>query len=202
MAAQPAGPIELTLDDLLSHRPRSHTEGIFPDRYLGQNEVLLYSTRPSLVGFAFPAVALGVSGGLLIGLLLWFGQSQLGINASVLDLVIAIMVALLVAGVVGRLFTWYYVCYALTTSRVLVKHGAFTRCIIDIPHGAVQSVMFTETGAGRGFDFGTLQFSSASVGGFIVTSTGSRPGVVNWRSTPLPVESRAFYELVQRARFE
>jgi membrane protein YdbS with pleckstrin-like domain len=185
--------------DLLARRPASHIEGIFPERYLGHDETLLYATRPSFVGYALPRVTFGIVGTVVLGLLLWGLQNQAGLDQNFMYLAIVLLAVVLCTSVAGTLVGWWYTCYALTTSRILVKHGAYSRIIIDIPHGAVQSVVFSETGTGRSFGYGNLQFSSASVGGSVVTPTRSRPGVVNWNAVPNPLEARAFYESVKKS---
>jgi membrane protein YdbS with pleckstrin-like domain len=192
---------DMPVEELLAHRPRSHVDGIFPNRYLGPNEMILYSTRPSFIGIVIPATAGAAIGFAIAEFSLWFTQTQFGYPPVVYQIFSILVLLVAVAGTLGALYAWYYSCYAITNSRILVKHGGFLRVIIEIPNGAIQSVMFTESGLGRNFDFGTLQFSSASVAGYALTPSGSRPGVVNWRAAPHPLETRAFVELVQRTEF-
>jgi Bacterial PH domain len=196
---------EVSYDDLMRLRPSSNVAEIFPARYLPPGEELLYSTRPSFIGFIVPRLVLGLFATSLLAFLLFVLLSQSassGFPPGFSALFYALLAIMAVAACIGPILVWWFTCYAITTSRVVVKHGAWNRQIIDIPHGAVQSVVFRESAFGRAADFGTLQFSSASVAGFSLSPSGSRAGVINWLATPHPLETRAFYETVKRIEFD
>jgi membrane protein YdbS with pleckstrin-like domain len=205
MLGNQSGSRDLTFEDLISQRPRSHTEGLLPRRYLAPDEVVLYETRPSFVGFALPGIAGSIVASVALVILLdalaASGASP-GLSAGQWLLLYGLLVAIGVAGAIGGVLRWWYTAYAISTSRILVKEGAWSRRVIDIPHQAIQSAMFEETAMGRSLGYGTLQFSSASVAGFGFSRYGSRPGVINWRATPNPLETRAFFETVKKVEFQ
>jgi hypothetical protein len=164
-----SAPSEMSFDELMRLRLPPHVEGILPARHLGPGETLLYSTRPSLVGYALPGIVGGVVEAVILGFFWWWFLSISGGLVVGFGLHVILFVAAgPVAAAAGRLSRWWFAAYAETTTRILVKHGGWTRRIIDIPHGAVRSVMFEETGMGRSFDYGTLQFSSGSVAGWVL----------------------------------
>ena len=196
---------ELSFDELIRERPSTHTEGLLLRRYMSPGEIVLYGTRPSFVGFALPGIVASIVAAVVLVILyeLLLGAGGFtGIDPGTLALLWGLLVVLALVGAIGAIVRWWFTCYAISTTRILVKEGTWVRRIIDIPHQAVQSVMFEETALGRSFDYGTLQFSSASVAGFAYSRLGSRPGVINWRATPKPIETRAFFETVKKVKFE
>jgi membrane protein YdbS with pleckstrin-like domain len=188
-------------DQLLAQRPRSHQDGLLPAQYLSPGETLLYSTRPSFVGYALPQMIVGIAMAVVLFLFeaVLFGLSVL-LSSGPGVFVLILVMTLLIAAVAGPIVRWWFACYAVTTTRILVKIGASTRRVIDIPHGAVQSVLYEESAMGRVSHYGTLQFSSASVAGFSYSRFSSRPGVITWLATPYPLETRAFYDAVRSPR--
>jgi membrane protein YdbS with pleckstrin-like domain len=194
---------EPAIGELLNRRPSGHTAGLLDRRYLSSDETVLYETRPSFVGYVLP----GVFGAVLAAILLWLFLvvvTQAGGFAGappwvvpLVEFLFVVIVLLIPAGAITR---WWFTCYAITTTRILIKEGSFIRRIIDIPHQAIQSTMFEEPALGRSFGYGNLQFSSASVAGIGYSRLGSRPGVINWRATPRPLETRAYFEMVKRAK--
>jgi membrane protein YdbS with pleckstrin-like domain len=196
---------ELSFDELVGQRPSTHTEGLLLRRYLSPGETVLFETRPSFVGFALPGIIGAVVAAVALVVLYEFllGAGGLaGVDPGLLSLLWGLLVVLALVGAIGAIVRWWFTCYAVSTTRILVKEGTWVRRIIDIPHQAVQSAMFEETAMGRSFDYGTLQFSSASVARFGYSRLGSRPGVINSRATPKPLETRAFVETVKKVTFE
>lgn len=178
-----------------SVRPVHHSPGLLDRRYLGPSETPLLELRPNFIGYALgPVIGAGVLG-VLTAVLAGDATQVNGppdwIDASLLGALVAVGLS------AYSIFRWLYVCYAVTSKRLVEKSGILTRTILDIPHGAVQSVAFTESALGRTFHYGTLQFSSASVAGFALNRIASRPGVLNWIACPQPMVTRSFYESVR-----
>lgn len=181
-------------------RPIPRSPALLPDGYLSPAEVLYYSSRPDFVGFALggiiAAVFLSLVGGAAIAALA-YSNGQDPSEFSFLYLLIGIAAA---GSIGGRIALWWSTCYAITSTRVVVKQGYWTRRVIDIPHANVQSVLFEQGLVGRFLYYGTLQLSSASVAGIWGSSNRSRPGVINWVAVPFPVEVRALFERVKSPR--
>lgn len=175
-------------------QPTAHVDGLLPPRYLSPGETLLYSTRPSFIGHAFPTL-IGTVGAVVVLVLLFLAFPEFGGDPSFSTQYLpGVSIVLLAIGVFVSLRDWFYTVYAVSTSRIIIKHGAWTRRLIDIPHAAIQSVMFEETAFGRAFGYGTLQFSSASIAGLGWSRSVSRPGVISWRAVPNPLDVRALCE--------
>lgn len=132
----------------------------YPEALLGADERVVVHNHPHWKKLVLPVLALLVVlglGGFLAALVngtAWAGPAQaaLGVVAAVL----------LVAWVLTPLVRWKTTHFVVTTQRLMVRRGVFTRSGEDIPLSRINSVSFRHGITDRLVGCGTLIVESAS----------------------------------------
>jgi membrane protein YdbS with pleckstrin-like domain len=105
------------------------------------------------------------------------GGSWSGATFALTFLLILTLAALLLIGV--RYLRWIRTVYAVTSSRVIIQKGVFSRDFEEIPITQVRGVDVHQTFLHRLLGFGTLRLSSEG---------GSRVGNEDWVGLPRPFD--------------
>ena len=126
---------------------------------LNEGETIVVSTRTHPKALLLPILALVVL--LAIGVV-----AQTQIDQSTVVLVIWALVAVGVVWFVLRPFLiWYTATYAITTRRLITRHGVMTRRGHDIPLSRISDVAYEKDILDRLLGCGTLVISDASTHG-------------------------------------
>jgi uncharacterized membrane protein YdbT with pleckstrin-like domain len=126
---------------------------------LNEGETIVVSTRTHPKALLLPIFALVVL--LAIGVVV-----QRGIDEEVVTLVAWIVVAVGIVWFVLRPFlVWLTATYAITTRRLITRHGVITRRGHDIPLTRISDVAYEKDLIDRLLGCGTLVISDASTHG-------------------------------------
>ena len=126
---------------------------------LNEGETIVVSTRTHPKALILPILALVVL--LAVGVLV-----QRGIDEEIVTLVTWIVVAVGVIWFVLRPFLiWLTATYAITTRRLITRHGVITRRGHDIPLTRISDVAYEKDLIDRLLGCGTLVISDASTHG-------------------------------------
>lgn len=123
------------------------------DRYLSDNETVVRAFRPHWKALLTP---------LLIFDLILAAGIVVGVTASVavwIPIVAALGVGLLV--VAKPLLEWFFTSYVITSERLIVRSGIFSRSGKEIPLEVINDVAFDQTVGERVFRSGDLLVESA-----------------------------------------
>ncbi|CAM05669.1 PH (Pleckstrin Homology) domain-containing protein [Saccharopolyspora erythraea NRRL 2338] len=132
----------------------------YPDALLGEHEHVVVHKHPHWKMLVLPVLALLV----VVG-----GGSYLAALAAPLSwhlpvwVVLAVVAAIMVVWfTVAPLLRWRTTHFVITTHRLMVREGVFTRSGVDIPLGRISSVRFRHGLLDRMVGCGTLVVESAS----------------------------------------
>jgi PH (Pleckstrin Homology) domain-containing protein/putative oligomerization/nucleic acid binding protein len=98
-----------------------------PRKFLNEDEELLAELRPHWVFFLGPLVTAIVADGAIIGLLVALGNRDEWATYPLLA-----VAAIPLLWLLGRMLRWVTYTLALTTTRVVVRHGVFDRDIVQL----------------------------------------------------------------------
>lgn len=132
----------------------------YPDGLLSEDEHVVVHHHPHWKMLIWPAIVfllVAAIGGYLAALVQsqpWHGVAWLAIGV--------ISVAVLCWLTLAPLFRWRTTHFVVTTQRVMVREGVFTRTGIDIPMSRINSVQFRHGLIDRMVGCGTLIVESAS----------------------------------------
>lgn len=124
----------------------------YPERLLSADEKVISEFRPHWRSVLFPVlvadliIAVGVVVGVLTDQLVWF-------------LLGAVLVALVVSA--GPLVRWFFTRYIITSERIVVRSGVFSRAGKEIPLEVINDVEFSQRLSERVFRSGDLLLESA-----------------------------------------
>ncbi len=126
---------------------------------LNEGETIVISTRTHPKALILPILALVVL--LAIGVVV-----QQVIDQEIVTLVVWVIVAVGVVWLVLRPFlVWMTATYAITTRRLITRHGVITRRGHDIPLSRISDVSYEKGLVDRMLGCGTLIISDASTHG-------------------------------------
>ena len=126
---------------------------------LNEGETIVVSTRTHPKALLLPILALVVL--LAVGVVV-----QRGIDEEIVTLVTWIVVAVGIVWFVLRPFLiWLTATYAITTRRLITRHGVITRRGHDIPLSRISDVAYEKDLIDRLLGCGTLVISDASTHG-------------------------------------
>ncbi len=126
---------------------------------LNEGETIVISTRTHPKALILPILALVVL--LAIGVVV-----QQVIDQEIVTLVVWVIVAVGVVWLVLRPFlVWMTATYAITTRRLITRHGVITRRGHDIPLSRISDVAYEKDLIDRMLGCGTLIISDASTHG-------------------------------------
>ena len=132
----------------------------YPDDLLGEDEYVVVHKHPHWKMLVFPV---------LVFLVVVCGGSYLAALVATMSLHLVAWIALAIVGgilviwlTLAPLLRWRTTHFVITTHRLMVREGVFTRTGIDIPMSRINSVRFRHGIADRVLGCGTLVVESAS----------------------------------------
>jgi uncharacterized membrane protein YdbT with pleckstrin-like domain len=132
----------------------------YPDGLLGEDEYVVVHKHPHWKMLIFPVLVLLV----VVG-----GGSYLAALVAPTNLRLPVWIAVSVVGAIliswftiAPLVRWRTTHFVVTTHRLMVREGVFTRTGVDIPMSRINSVRFQHGLLDRMFGCGTLVIESAS----------------------------------------
>lgn len=132
----------------------------YPDELLGEDEHVVVHRHPHWKMLVLPVLVLFVvAGGGSYAAALVAPTSWRVIGWSALGVVGAVLLIWLTLGPVVR---WRTTHFVLTTHRLMVREGVFTRSGVDIPMSRINSVRFRHGFIDRMLGCGTLVVESAA----------------------------------------
>ncbi|MBK0870706.1 MAG: PH domain-containing protein [Saccharopolyspora sp.] len=132
----------------------------YPDSLLGEDEYVVVHTHPHWKMLFFPVllflvvVGAGSYGAAMAGQYSWHLPAWIAIAV--------VGVILVVWWTLAPLLRWRTTHFVVTSRRLMVREGVFTRTGVDIPMWRINSVRFTQGLADRMLGCGTLIVESAS----------------------------------------
>lgn len=168
--------------------------------YLAESEGLLRETRATALYFlpgpilwliVFLVIDYGVAGANYgwsgVPGLTPFITAHFAAQEHTLFLVVLAITLLIFLWLILRYFRWISTVYAVTTSRVIVQRGIFSRDFDEIPVQQVRGVDVHQSFGQRMLGFGTVRVSSEG---------GTKLGNEDWKGVPRPFE---FQRLIESA---
>jgi len=138
----------------------------FPQRSLGEDESVVLDLHPHWKRLIIPALLLPVVAGVtsFAVFLIRSGREQTPLRWAV----VVVALVLLLRFSVWPLLVWRATRYVLTTKRIILRSGVFSRSGRDIPLSRVNDVSFRRTFVERLLGCGTLTVESAGEHGQVV----------------------------------
>lgn len=123
------------------------------DRYLSDNETVVKAFRPHWKVLLKPLILFDLI--LAVGIIVAVTASV----AAWIPIVVAIVVGLI--AVAKPLLDWFFTSYVITSERLIVRSGIFSRSGKEIPLEVINDVAFDQTVGERVFRSGDLLVESA-----------------------------------------
>jgi uncharacterized membrane protein YdbT with pleckstrin-like domain len=134
----------------------------YPDRLLGEDEEVVLDLHPHWKVLVMPVVSAIVAVG-LAGFIIGEWHSSIGREVIIMLAVISLLVTSL-----WPYFKWFTTQYVVTSKRVVIRTGVFSRNGRDIPMNRINDVSFHHNFFDRMLGCGTLRVDSGNDRGEVV----------------------------------